>query len=81
MANKNESIDNMNNFREALRAAYGDEIADNSEIGYSNAWYYVKQAKKFEDGSVGCTGHATAYRRQHLLYITEKLLKQAKDKS
>lgn len=36
----------LQNYREALRNAYGDEVADKSNLYYNRGWYYISVARK-----------------------------------
>ena len=43
-------------YRESLRNLYGNDLADKSELWYSNGWYYINVARTFPDGSTGTLG-------------------------
>lgn len=68
----------INDYREALRARYGDEIADTSDIYPRSGWVYINLARRFADGSVGCMGWADNGRRANkVIEMTQTLLKRA----
>lgn len=71
----------ITDFRGALRALYGDKIADNSNIYYSGGWIYINIAQRFPDGSIGATGEADKGRRaSQVIKMTQVLLNRAKEK-
>jgi len=64
----------IDNYREALRACYGDEIADKSRIDYSKGWFYVALARRFPDGSIGIIDPANGKRAKRIIEMTQVLL-------
>jgi len=70
-----------NDYREALRALYGDKIANKSNIYYSGGWIYINIAQKFPDGSIGAVGIADNGRRaSKVIEMTQVLLNRVKAK-
>lgn len=71
----------INDYREALRALYGSEIADKSDIYPSSGWIYINLARRFHDGSIGIVEPADDGKRaSQVIEMTQNLLKRAKEK-
>lgn len=70
----------IRNYMEALRAVYGDEFADKSELRYEFGWYGLKIAHEYPDGSIGSGSwrwFPDSYREEQILEMTENLKKRA----
>ena len=66
--------------RNKLRAVFGNEIADESDISYHRGWFYFNQARKFSDGSVGTIHPAECYRKKTIICFIIELSKALKPK-
>jgi hypothetical protein len=66
----NEIIDA---YKAELLRIYGPDIAAKSSVSYTRGWYYIAVARRFEDGSVGRIGAASAYRCPMVLQMLERL--------
>ncbi len=64
----------LQNYREALRKVYGNEIADKSNLYYARGWYYFSVARKYPDGSVGADSIADGRRKKQIIEMTNNLL-------
>lgn len=69
-----------NNYIDTLRLLYGDEIANKSNIYYIRGWFYINLAQRFDDGSVGSIGPATAHRKKQVIEYTNELQRRANRK-
>lgn len=71
----------ISDYREALRALYGDKIADKSDVYYLRGWIHINLAQRFPDGSMGAIGEADNGRRaSKVIEMTQVLLNRAKAK-
>lgn len=68
----------LQNYREALRRLYGDEIADKSNLYYARGWYYVSVARKCPDNSYYTDGIADGRRKKQIIEMTNTLLSRVK---
>ena len=77
---KDEAL--LDYYREAVRACYGDEIADVSTLIHNHGWYYIDMAHRTPDG--GVWSHLgirpEARRAVHVREMAEKLLRRAREK-
>jgi len=72
----NEPEQVLQNYREALRKIYGDDISDKSNLYYKNGWYYVSVARKCPDGSYYTNSIADGKRKKLIIEMTDNLLKR-----
>ena len=66
----------LEDYREALRLNYGDEIADKSTYGHHRGWFYFELARRFKDGSCGVISSIhgpEAFRKAMIIARTEEL--------
>jgi len=66
----------IDDYQSAIRANYGDEIAEKSYFDYIRGWFYFSMAQRFPDGSCRVIsdihGHQ-AYRKKEIVLRTIEL--------
>jgi len=80
---KQDAMKVINDYREAIRANYGDEIADKSYFDYGKGWFNFQMARRFPDGSCGIItglGGYDAFRRKDIVIRTNELRRRVAQK-
>ena len=70
----------LQDYREALRKLYGDEIADKSNFYYAKGWYYISVAQRYPDKSCGASSIAYSRRKRQIIEMTRTLLERVEAK-